>query len=187
VTKRASHGLDFDGSRSFKWDGSRRHKYIQSKKERQQLSAIPGAPSRARAGPGQASVGLDLLGANGMVVGAGWQTPMEPPGRPLPVLDVRRAMDAGGERDGASVVAGAGGVGHGAWLQATQTHYGAPAHMHLHHPHAQYPAFPAASSASGSTPRGGAGGGEHLMRLMSPGAAASSVHGHVGAEGALLS
>ena len=66
---------------------------------------------------GQASVGLDLLGANGMVVGAGWQTPMEPPGRPLPVLDVRRAMDAGGERDGASVVAGAGGVGHGAWLE----------------------------------------------------------------------
>jgi len=35
TTKRATHGLDFEGSRTFKWNGNRRHKYIQSKKEKE--------------------------------------------------------------------------------------------------------------------------------------------------------
>lgn len=38
TTKRATHGLDFEGSRTFKWNGSRRQKYIQSKKEKDNVS-----------------------------------------------------------------------------------------------------------------------------------------------------
>ena len=38
TTKRATHGLDFEGSRTFKWNGSHRTKYIQSKKERETVS-----------------------------------------------------------------------------------------------------------------------------------------------------
>ncbi|EKX31178.1 hypothetical protein GUITHDRAFT_122615 [Guillardia theta CCMP2712] len=34
-TKRASHGLDFEGSRTFAWDGSRHVKYVQSKAEQE--------------------------------------------------------------------------------------------------------------------------------------------------------
>ena len=34
----ATHGLDFEGSKAFKWNGNRRHKYIQSKKEKETLS-----------------------------------------------------------------------------------------------------------------------------------------------------
>ena len=88
ATKRASHGLDFDGSRSFKWDGSRRHKYIQSKKEKQTLTLQAAGRSLLRpVGP----VGCDMIG--GMVIGA-WQTPMEPPGRPLPVNPGASAVSA---------------------------------------------------------------------------------------------
>lgn len=38
TTKRATHGLDFEGSRTFKWNCSRRQKYIQSKKEKENVS-----------------------------------------------------------------------------------------------------------------------------------------------------
>jgi hypothetical protein len=38
TTKRATHGLDFEGSKTFKWDGSHRTKYIQSKREKETLS-----------------------------------------------------------------------------------------------------------------------------------------------------
>jgi hypothetical protein len=42
TTKRATHGLDFEGSRTFKWNGSRRQKYIQSKKEKENVSRTLG-------------------------------------------------------------------------------------------------------------------------------------------------
>ena len=42
ITKRATHGLDFEGSRTFKWNGSRRQKYIQSKKEKNSVVNVSG-------------------------------------------------------------------------------------------------------------------------------------------------
>ena len=83
ATKRASHGLDFDGSRSFKWDSSRRHKYIQSKKEKQTLSLQAAGRSLLRPVGHFGVSGCDRDVIGGMVIGA-WQTPMEPPGRPHP-------------------------------------------------------------------------------------------------------
>lgn len=161
-TKRASHGLDFDSSRTFKWDGSRRHKYIQSKKEKQALSLHANSRAILRAGPGMPGAPVDLMG--GIVMG-GWQPPMEPPGRPMPV------------HPGAP---GAGGMFQYPWnLQglahphAQHPHYGAPPGMHpghpgLQHPHAQHPGYPQ-PSGSGAMARCNPGpGGENLMRLMSP-------------------
>jgi hypothetical protein len=80
-TKRASHGLDFDGSRTFKWDGSRRHKYIQSKKEKDAILAHNNSRSILRAVPGQmhmAAAPMDLMGGMGGMVMGNWMSgPME--------------------------------------------------------------------------------------------------------------
>jgi len=91
ATKRASHGLDFDGSRSFKWDDSRRHKYIQSKKEKQTLTLQAAGRTLLRPVMPVGVSGCDVVG--GMVIGA-WQTPMEPPGRPLPANSGVSAVSA---------------------------------------------------------------------------------------------
>ena len=97
-TKRASHGLDFDGSRTFKWDGSRRHKYIQSKKEKNAISIHASSRGVVRAGPGHMAMypSGDVMGlGGGMVMGSPWHgLPFEaPPGRPLPV---HQGMASGG-------------------------------------------------------------------------------------------
>jgi len=174
-TKRASHGLDFDGSRTFKWDGSKRSKYIQSKKEKQQLS-ISGSRGR-----GAGAAGVDAMGS--MVLGS-WQPPPEPPGRPLPV-------------HASGIPGGAGGMFHQNPWNALQglgpshhAHYGAPPHMHVQqHPHSQHAGYPAAAPGAASTPRstanmGGPDRGDDLMRLMSPGATAGRMQP---TESALLS
>ena len=161
-TKRASHGLDFDGSRTFKWDGSRRHKYIQSKKEKQAISMHTTSRAILRPVPGQMGMPPEMMG--GMVMG-GWQTPMEPPGRPMPVHPGAPYM--GGPPHSGMYQYPWGSLQAFGHPLAHPSHYGVPpAHMHYYlqeHPHV-LPSYPMGASVPGAMRPGAPGG------VMSPGA-----------------
>jgi len=162
-TKRASHGLDFDGSRTFKWDGSRRHKYIQSKKEKQALSIQANSRNILRPSP------AEMMG--GMVMGT-WQTPMEPPGRPLPVHPAAAGM---GPPPGmfAYPWGTLQGLTH-SHAHAHHAHYGAPpTHLphtlnpYAHPHHMASPPVSLVTSVSRPAASAPAATGDSLMRLMS--------------------